>query len=353
MSKLNNPLVATNGPDIPAPFLSLLAEIPQIGISRHSKDLLENAMRNLPLVRNSFRNIDPPSGEKSRTAIVISAGPSLVKNNSIGRIKQAGYEGTIISVDGALAACLREGLVPDYVMTLDPHPTRIVRWFGDPDFETHSANDDYFTRQDLDIEFRKNSISQNRLNIEIINKYAPSIKVLAATCAPRNVAARLKNAGFDIFWFNPLVDNPLDTDGLTRKLYDICKIPCLNTGGTVGTAAWIFACSILKIRKVGLVGVDFGYYQDTPIQQTQTYYELMERCADEENIKSYFVDFIFPLTGQKFFTDPTYYWYRNNFLELHNQITNTKTFNCTEGGTLISEHIPCVTLDQFLSNVDG
>ena len=59
------------------------------------------------------------------------------------------------------------------------------------------------------------------------------------------------------------------------------------------------------------------------------------------------MDFEFPLTKEKFYTDPTYFWYRRNFLELLSQ-SKKPTFNCTEGGTLFDEKLQCVNLDDFL-----
>ena len=35
------------------------------------------------------------------------------------------------ATDGSLYYLLRNNILPDLVVTLDPHPTRIIRWFGD------------------------------------------------------------------------------------------------------------------------------------------------------------------------------------------------------------------------------
>ena len=37
----------------------------------------------------------------------------------------------LIACDGALYYLLNKKIIPDLVVTLDPHPSRIVRWFGD------------------------------------------------------------------------------------------------------------------------------------------------------------------------------------------------------------------------------
>jgi hypothetical protein len=94
--------------------------------------------------------------------------------------------------------------------------------------------------------------------------------------------------------------------------------------------------------------MDFGYPESTPKNKTQTYYELLSEVGgDEEALSQFFVDYTFPLNGEKYYTDPTYYWYRKNFLELHSRFEN-ETVNCTEGGTLVDPQIPCDSLDSFL-----
>ena len=145
-----------------------------------------------------------------------------------------------------------------------------------------------------------------------------------------------------------MVDDVKNSESLTRKLYQINKLPCLNTGGTVGTAAWVFASVILKLPCVALVGMDFGYSKkETPLTKTQTYYELVAHLGTSSGIEDYFIEYEFPLTKEKFYTDPTYFWYRKNFLELHEK-ASIQTINCTEGGTLIDPRIPCLRLEQFL-----
>ena len=328
-------------------FESIVDQIPQIGIKVHGSRILEHARLNAEDIAKTIKQLPILDKAKASSAIVISAGPSVRRQNSIRRIVESKYKGTIIVTDGSYMASIKAGLFPDFMLTLDPHPTRMVRWVGDHDFEKHTANDDYFTRQDLNIEFRQNSIQQNKEHIALVNKFGAKTKAIVASTAPRNLVERLKEAKFDMYWWHPLVDDPHAPESLTRKLYEIHKLPCMNTGGTVGTAAWVFANSILKIPMIGLVGMDFGYSVETPIEKTQTYYELIKHLGGKEELDQCFMEYEFPLTKEKFYTDPTYYWYRKNFLELFGRST-TQSFNCTEGGTLIDERIPCVTLDDFL-----
>jgi uncharacterized Rossmann fold enzyme len=333
-------------------FQVVVDKIGDIGRQRHTAHILEHAQNNRGHIRKSLAELQIQAGAKAESCILISAGPSVHRKNSIRRILDAGYSGTVIAVDGAYLACIRNGLVPDYVVTLDPHTTRVVRWFGDHDFEENSRHDDYFQRQDLDVEFRKNSLEQNRQNIALVDKYGVHTRALVATTAPANVVRRIEEARFDAYWWNPLVDDTSQPDSLTRQLFQINRLQCINTGGNVGGAAWVLASAVMKIPRIALVGMDFGYYADTPLSMTQTYHELIHQCGTAEGIDRFFCDFTFPLTGEQFYTDPTYYWYRKNFLQLLEK-SSAVTVNCTEGGTLFGPDIGCQYLHDFLQMATG
>lgn len=330
-------------------FDGIVKDIETISLGRHGNALLQHARENLSHQKATLRDLPPLSGAKAKSAVIVSAGPSVHKQKSISKLLETGYAGSIIAVDGSMVSCLKAGLVPDYVLTLDPHETRIVRWYGDPDLEENTKNDDYFQRQDLDVAFRNNLFEQNLAHIALVNRHGSQIKAIVASSAPQNVVRRIEEAKFDSYWWNPLVDSPANPDSLTRQLHQINGLPCMNTGGNVGTAAWVFASTILKIPNIGLLGMDFGYYEDLPYSMTQKYYELLERLGTDEDLEPHFPKFTYPLTGEVFYTDATYYWYRKNFLELL-ALSTAKTFNCTGGGVLFGDNLPCITLDDFIRN---
>jgi hypothetical protein len=329
-------------------FKDIYADIGIISLNLHESALLRNATANKKYIEHSLRDI---TKSLSSCAIVISAGPSIHKKNSIKKIRDSKFNGVIIAVDGSYISCIKEGLIPDYLLTLDPHPSRIVRWFGDPDFELNSVNDDYFSRQDLDVSFRNNASEENSLNIKLIDQYAKHSDLVICSSSPENVVSRVHEAGFKkVFWWNPLVDDPNLPESLTKKLFSINGLPCMNTGGNVGTAACVFASTILGIKRVAMVGMDFGYYLDLPYSQTQKYYELLERLGgDLSNLESHFPKGVYPQTGETFYTDATYLWYKNNFTDLL-QFSTSKFYNCTEGGMLYGKGIDCIPLQKFLKD---
>jgi len=325
-------------------FSEIVDSIADMAVDWHESDIIENNISNVKFMINDIGKIKKA---KTKSAIVVSAGPSLHYNNTLETLVNSNYNGTIIAIDGSYVKCLKAGIVPDYMLTLDPHPTRLVRWFGDPDFEKNMENDDYFSRQDLDIDFRDNSIEKNEENIELVNRFAKETKLIIASTSHYNVVQRAIDAGFDMYWWLPLVDDPDQEGSLTKKMYQFSKLPAMNTGGNVGTAAWVFAQFWLNIEKVAVVGMDLGYKKDLPYRMTQTYYELAAMVGEENLNSDYFPEFQCPLTGEVFYTDPTYYWYRKNIMDMIKN-TNSKLYNCTEGGILFGDSIECISLSEFL-----
>jgi len=312
-------------------FKQIVNDIPSLGIEWHGQTLLENTQRNFgphPFeIFHDILRIDPNENK----CLIISAGPSLYRQKSLEKIGE--FEGTIISTDGAYIQCLRHEIVPDYVITIDPHPTRIVRWFGDPNLDD---SDDYFQRQDLDVSFRENAEKTNAENIKLVDSF--KVPLIIASSAPKTLCERTSEQ--DRYWFVPLVDNPQE-EGLTRKMVEMTHLPAMNTGGTVGNCAWVFAHSILKSKDIAIIGCDMGYYEDLPLKQTQSWGML----KDKENPRQYYPHEVggFGL----FYTDPTYFWYRQNLRDLL-KANNGRIANCTEGGLLYGSRIDCMKLEKWL-----
>ena len=163
---------------------------------------IKNTKNNLEFPGQSI--LDLPKiipNEKLHSAIVVGAGPSLHINNSIKKIIKSNYTGLIICSDGAFPHCLRNGLIPDIVVTLAPHPTRIVRWFGDTNLnQENKLKDDYFRRQDLDPYLGEEEINKNNELIKTINKLGSKITVAMATCVDTRVTRRCEEANMNIYW---------------------------------------------------------------------------------------------------------------------------------------------------------
>src|SRR5947209_74793 len=141
---------------------------------------LSNAEINGPRIQRSVLELSRLRLGAGDSAIVVGAGPSLHRRRSLERLRAARFAGTVVAVDGALGACLRAGVVPHVVVSVDPHRERIVRWFGDPALTAPPA-DDYFRRQEMDPHHASDEVAANRALLALVNQAGPRIGVALAT----------------------------------------------------------------------------------------------------------------------------------------------------------------------------
>lgn len=301
---------------------------------------LENARKNVPFIERSVLEL-PRTRE---TAVVIAAGPSLARQRIIERLLPLRDRICVVATDGALPACLRQGLVPDVVVSLDPHPTRIVRWFGDP--ERVSAGDDYFRRQDLDEYLRVEEWKKNDELVKMVNAHGPSMCAALATSVDQSVTQRCISAGMPRYWWNPVLDDWDDPQSMTRELHRVTgKIPCLSALGHTGGACWVISHAVLECTKVAIVGMDLGYPEGTSVVNTQ-YYEVV-RDLPLEQAETLLLSVTNPHTQTSYLTDPVYFWYRQGMLEAVPQ-AECRTANCSGEGILFGEGIEWTTLEEFI-----
>lgn len=307
---------------------------------------LEHAQANLPYLRRTIADLEGVSPERP-SAIVLCAGPSLHRHPTAEFLKASGYpdHGVLVATDGALGYCLRNDLIPDFVVSVDPHPTRIIRWFGDPDLAKR-PDDDYFHRQDLDPYFHQEEHKRNQELLELVNHHGSKIRAVLATSVSPALTRRVQEAGMPIYWWNPIYDDFDEPRSVTRRLFEMNRVPCMVAGGNCGTAAWVFAGSILKKETVALVGMDLSYAPGTPLSSTQYYSELRDLFAEraEEAYRKVWN----PHLKEMWYTDPAYWWYRESFLEMARQ-ASWATHNCTQGGILFGEGIHWQSPEQFLA----
>lgn len=331
--------------------LQLVANMVAITQDRISDLALANAQANQAYIQQgrSLKQLVSEFNVPTDSAIIIAAGPSLRRNEVAKVLREEAYGGAVIATDSALRYCLENGITPSLVVTLDPHPNRIVRWFGDPALcEEDIAADDYFSRQDMDRAF-SDQIRANEEIIALLDRHGKQIKIALSTSASSAVVKRAIQTGMQIYWWNPMLDDPEKPNSVTRRLYAMNGLPCLNAGGNVGTACWMIADAVLGCKRVALTGVDFSYYEDTPYENTQYYHEAVQ-LVGKENLDSLYIRLFNPYIQKWFYTDPAYMWYRQAFLEMVSD-ADCQTFNCTEGGILYGDGIEFVPLRKFLAMV--
>lgn len=281
-------------------------------------------------------------------AVIIAAGPSVKRKDPLKAITESGFKGAIVCTESALLYCLRNGVVPDLTVTLDPHATRIVRWFGDTNLTPEKLGaDDYYRRQDMDPAFA-DEMKANEEIIDLLNTHGHKIRIALSSSASEAVVNRVMETGMQVYWWNPMLDDPDRADSLTRELFALNRFPCVNAGGNVGSACWMMASAVLGKKHVALTGMDFSYYGDTPYRNTQYYHEAV-RLVGEENLDSVYIRIDNPYTGTDFYTDPAYMWYRETFLQMAADAADEcRTSNCTEGGILFGDPIVFESLADFL-----
>ncbi len=326
----------------------LIANMEQITWQRTGAMSLENARQNAKFLDRgqslaALREV--PVGEGDH-AIIVASGPSIKFQDPAKAILSSRYKGAIVCAESAIRYLLTHGIVPDLMVTVDPHPHRIVRWLGDPDLnEEKLAKDDYFRRQDMDEQFAR-ELEVNQKIIGLLEEHGKEIRIALSTSSSEVLVKRVLEIGMQIYWWNPMLDDPDTENSVTRELHQINGLPCVNAGGNVGAAAFMMADAVLEKKHVGLVGMDLSYYDDTPYRNTQ-YYDAMLRVADEEDLDQFFIRIHNPHIDQWFFTDPAYMWYRECFLEMSAD-ADCKTYNCTQGGILFGEPLKFIDLQDFL-----
>jgi hypothetical protein len=328
--------------------LVLVGNMQGITLNRIGDVGLNNAHNNLKYLDrgSSLKELrNAPLGQGDQ-AVIIAAGPSLHKTNVANKLKSSGYKGAIVVPDGAVLYCLRNGIIPDLIVTVDPHPKRVVRWFGDPTLsKSDLASDDYFSRQDMDPAFA-DELRVNDEIMELLEKHGKKIRIALSTSSSETVVQRAIDTGMQIYWWNPMYDDPDLAESETENLYKLNGLPCLNAGGNVGSACWMMVDSVLEKKHVALTGMDLSYYDDTPYINTQYYYEALE-LVGEDQLDSLYMRIFNPHLKKWFYTDPAYMWYRNVFLEMVAEASST-TYNCTEGGILFGDNIIFTPLNSFL-----
>jgi hypothetical protein len=325
----------------------LVSRLGQMTIDRVGDAVLENAKRNRAVLDRG-KSIAALRGAplgKGDTAVVVGAGPSIRRRDPAKQLK--GYEGAIVCTDSAIFYLLKNGIVPSLVVTVDAHATRIVRWFGDPSLDEKALkSDDYFRRQDMDESFAA-ELETNRQIIALLAEHGPKMKIAVSTSASKAVVDRVLETGMEIFWWNPMMDDPDEPGSVTRSLFELNGLPCINGGGNVGSSCWMIATEVLEKKRVALTGLDFAYYADTPYEQTQYYREILA-LVGKDGLDSVFMRMKNPHLDAWFYTDPAYMWYRECFLQMVKE-TDARTFNCTEGGILFGEGIETMPLERFLA----
>lgn len=264
---------------------------------------------------------------KGHSAIIIGGGPSLEKYRHLDMLAKSNYKGAVFTCDKNLASCLRRGIKPDLVGTLDGAPI-IANFYKDP----------------------------------LVQKcYDKTVAAFCAQTVHPDVLAYWKG---EIYWFLTFWDNPYKD--LEKKQIDpksITLLLHLMTGdktmmqsvGNIGSTLWNIAY-YFNLNPICLVGFDMGYLLETPVKNTpyyETYYHLLKnqnKLSDEAISRCYRRDYNpdFKNWSKTDLIFESYAAATKHFMGLAKQISGTRTINATGGGILHGEPIESMKFEEFL-----
>lgn len=225
-------------------------------------------------------------------AILVSAGPSLDKN--INEIRKAKGKAFIVAVDTALKTLLKKNIIPDIVITIDPHKPPILF---------------------MHMEFK-------------------DIPMVVCDCS--NYELHVLHQG-KRFYF-------AETESYMSYIYNECtggKLYSTETGGSVANNAFSLI-NILGFKKIILVGQDLAY-TGKKFHTTDAYGESDKNILEDYN-KYFEVEDIY---GGKVYTESNMDLYRKWFESQIVRYPRLNVIDATEGGAKI-EGTKIMTLKEAI-----
>lgn len=272
--------------------------------------------------------------KENNSAIVIGRGPSINKFKHLKLLAESNYKGNIICCDGKLSDALNAGVTPDkfpnfYVVTIDPYPN----------IKKHYEHD-------------------------IIESYGSKIKGMFTILTDPRVVEKAREKGIQIHWLHSLFDynegqksfNNLSAMMIRAKDNEH-KLPAIQTGGNVGTAAWFTAWQILKCTTVALIGINHGW-EETDSWETIIYHNNKEEISegvnqDSEVFQKLYKKIYNPDFNCNCILDPLFQFYSEALKEfIERSPENVTTINATEGGSIFGNRIKSMKFNDFLRKFD-
>jgi len=284
----------------------------------YEKLWFENFAQNIGKIwygRNLRTLIEENMIPKSDCALVIGAGPSVDRFNQLETISKLGFDGTIITCDRMLKPCLDSGVEPHVVVSIDA-TEQTSRFF-----------------EDVDLGF-------STFPVSVLNVFSH----------PKTVE-NVEKTRSQIYWFITTVDNPMEKKSLTRVIYWMSNGKMIVPGlGNVGAMCWNIAC-LLGCKKIGLVGMDYGYPPDTKLEDT-VYYKAYLKLGEMNNqpIERFYRKIENPL-GNEVLVSVNWDVYRHIFSDFSDKASEKfgiETFNLSPISSLFSKSVKYMDLVKFL-----
>jgi hypothetical protein len=300
---------------------------------KYYDDWIKNFTLNLENIwnGNSARDLTPISKNDDKiSAIVIGRGPSIYKYKHLEMLAQSNFNGSIICTDGALISALKAGVTPDkfknfFVLTID-------------------------TQEHI----------RNLYNDEIVQQHGNKIKCILSTTVSITTCEIAKKLGMEVFWLHALFDYDKGKSSFNYIANVMTKIkkhqkglPAIQTGGNVGTAAWVVSWSILKCSPIVLLGIDHGYPAEMSWEEIDKYHKIPNNISqNSEAFKRAYPTIYNPEFNCYVKQDPIFQYYSNALKEFIPKAPSwVKTINATGGGAIFGNGITCMKFEQFLAQL--
>lgn len=185
---------------------------------------MTNFRRNMPTIWNSKCVSNLKEETHKPTAIIIGAGPSVFEHDHLKLLAENRPDMLIIACDKILISCLKAGLIPDIVTSIDSDPVIF-------DFFNHAS---------------------------VYNNCKKIKAVFATTIHPSVVRSWLGK----MYFVNTHITGKLsDPVGVDSALQHISGKIAMNTSGNVGMFSFILA-AYLGCKKICLVGMDLSGHHE-------------------------------------------------------------------------------------------
>lgn len=276
-----------------------------------------NLGENMAVIRHGLDVSQLPRHD-GETALVIAAGPSVLRHNQLNTLCKYGFNGPIIVVDKILSDFLSIGFTPSAVISCDGDP-QIAQFF--------------------------NCLPSKAQPWTTSPENALPVVLNALTISPMVVKA-LSFSQNNIYWYISFVDDPQEPKSLTRVVRYMTDKTMLQSLGNVGGTAWNLAL-YLGCTRIGLMGLDYGYPADTKLEDT-IYYKAYTQLVKEKDIENCFRIVKNPL-GNDVLTDLNWDVYKKVFLA-YSKVAKADTVNLSPDSSLFGPRIRFQSLEDFLSD---
>ena len=247
---------------------------------------------------------------ESKSAVIVCPGPSLSKN--IHSLKKLKGKALIICVLHALKPLKAEGITPDIVIHTDPQNLKAL--FREENGELVSLYDHWIKKEELE---------------------GVSYFVTSSSGSPENFDIPVK----EVLWMSPGMRIgaflPID-------LFDYTRV-----GGSVSHSAFDLAVEF-GFSKIALVGQDLAFSSSGDL-----YANKAELDSSEKRVASLGEKFeVEGFYGEKVTTNTSFSFFAQFYRHFAKQVikeTETKLFNCTEGGIYL-EGFHHISLDDFIKD---